>query len=124
MVEARFSRYERLDLGYAVFERGDRFVEHFYSDRWYNVFAVYARVGGRLKGWYCNVTRPAQIEDGHVRAVDLGLDVWVDPQGGALLLDEEEFAALPLEAEEVAQARAAVEEIRRLAREGKAPFER
>ena len=37
-LEAVFTHSERLDLGYTVFERGDRFVEHFFSDRWYNVF--------------------------------------------------------------------------------------
>ena len=53
--------YNRDDatVGYAVFKRGDRLVETFYSDRWYNVFAVYDRDDGALKGWYCNVTRPA-----------------------------------------------------------------
>jgi uncharacterized protein len=59
-LEANFNR-EDMDLGFATFRRGDRFVEYFYTDRWYNVFAVYDRDGEGLKGWYCNVCRPAVI---------------------------------------------------------------
>ncbi len=115
-VEAFFSRYDRLDLGYTVFERGDRFVEHFFADRWYNIFEVYAVDGQGLRGWYCNLTRPAIIRDHEVSAVDLALDVWVDPLGQAQVLDEEEFAALPLSADESRTVRAACAELLRLAR--------
>jgi hypothetical protein len=121
-VEAFFSRYERLDLGYTVFERGDRFVEHFYSDRWYNVFEVYAVDTRALRGWYCNIARPARIEDGQVSQVDLALDVWVRPDGSTLVLDEEEFDALPLSPEEARAARAAVAEIQALAAARVQPF--
>ena len=38
-LEAFFNR-EDLDLGFVLFKRGDRFVETFYNNRWYNVFAV------------------------------------------------------------------------------------
>ena len=122
VLEAFFERYARLELGYTVFERGDRFVEYFYTDRWYNVFAVYAVNTHTLRGWYCNITRPALIESHQVSAVDLALDVWVNPDGSTVLLDEAEFATLPLAAEEVTQAWAAVETIKQLARERRAPF--
>jgi hypothetical protein len=121
-VEAFFSRYARLELGYTVFERGDRFVEHFYSDRWYNVFAVYAAGTDKLRGWYCNITRPTRIEDGQVSAVDLALDVWVNPDGTARVLDEDEFAALPLGEAEAAAARAALGELLSLAAQRAGPF--
>ncbi len=121
-VEAVFSRYDRLELGYTTFERGDRFVEHFYADRWYNVFEIHAAHTDTLRGWYCNIARPAQIEAGHVRQIDLALDVWVNPEGSVLVLDEDEFAALPLSAEEREQARRAVAEIQALAAQSVAPF--
>ena len=59
-LEAFFDR-DDMELGYTVFKRGDRFVETYYDDRWYNVFAVYDRDDGGLMGWYCNICRPAVI---------------------------------------------------------------
>jgi hypothetical protein len=123
-LEAFFTRSARLDLGYTVFEAGDRFVEHFYADRWYNIFEVYAVGTGRLRGWYCNLTRPALIEAGQVSAVDLGLDVWVGRDGQARVLDEAEFAALPLSPEEVRAVRAACAELLELAAHRAGPFEK
>ncbi len=81
------------DLGYAVFETGDHFIEHFYTDRWHNIFTIRSVHGGTLKGWYCNITRPATISAETVAAEDLILDVWVDPDGAWQLLDEDEFEA-------------------------------
>ncbi len=124
VVEAYFTRYDRLDLGYTVFERGDRFVEYFYSDRWYNIFEVHAAGDDRLRGWYCNVTRPANIAEGVVSAVDLALDVFVYPDSRMLVLDEDEFEALSLTELERATARAAVEELREMAYGGVPPFRR
>ena len=62
-----------LDVGYVVLEPGDRWTEHFYADRWYNIFEI--RAGdGRLKGWYCNITRPACISAHEVTAESKYLD--------------------------------------------------
>jgi len=108
-------------VSYAVFKRGDRLIETFYSDRWYNVFAVYDRDDGALKGWYCNVTRPATITDAAVSSDDLALDVWVSTQGEATVLDEDEFAALPLPPADRAAARAALTQLLALARRGELP---
>jgi predicted RNA-binding protein associated with RNAse of E/G family len=80
------------DLGYTVFEPGDRFTEYYYTDRWYNIFDI-ARADGVRKGWYCNVAQPARISDSEIEQIDLLLDVWVDPQGRATVLDEDEFEA-------------------------------
>lgn len=82
----------RKDLGYTVFEPGDHFIEYYYTDRWFNIFAI-ATPEGRRKGWYCNVAAPAQIGAERLEQIDLLLDVWVDPAGQALILDEDEFAA-------------------------------
>ena len=121
-VEATFTRAERLDLGYTVFERGDRFIEHFFSDRWYNIYEIYSARDGAQRGWYCNITRPAHIEDSLISHVDLALDVWVDATGAARVLDEDEFAALPLSAEEREAARHAVGELLGLAAHPAGPF--
>ena len=94
-IDAIFSFADR-DLGYIHLRKGDVFREWFYSDRWYNIFRVQDRDTGQLKGWYCNITRPAQIEEHRVAADDLALDVFVYPDGRTLLLDEDEFALLNL----------------------------
>lgn len=80
------------DLGYARFEPGDRFVEYYYEDRWFNIFEI-ASSGDIRKGWYCNITEPAQIYDERIEQIDLFLDVWVKPTGETLILDEDEFEA-------------------------------
>jgi uncharacterized protein len=80
------------DLGYTTFEPGDQFIEYYYTDRWFNIFDI-SSAGGVHKGWYCNVAEPAMIVDDHIEQVDLLLDVWVNPTGATLTLDEDEFAA-------------------------------
>lgn len=121
VLEARFGR-ERMELGYVTLTTGDRFVEYFYSDRWYNVFAIYDAGDDSFKGWYCNITRPAQITADSIRAEDLALDYFVQPSGKEFVLDEDEFAALSLPAEDAAAARAALQELRALAARHEGPF--
>ena len=119
-LEGFFNRDDTL-VGPAVFKRGDRLVETFYSDRWYNVFAVYDRDDGALKGWYCNVTRPATITGDAVSGDDLALDVWVSPDGAVVVLDEDEFEALALNDEEREAARGALAQIIELDQSGQLP---
>lgn len=116
-LEAFFNR-DDMDLGFATFNRGDRFVEYFYSDRWYNIFAVYDRDEGALKGWYCNICRPAVIGDTAVHCEDLALDLWVSPDGATTLLDEDEFAALNLPESERRAAQSALQTLQILAQNG------
>ncbi len=112
---------ESMDLGFVVLEPDDRWKEYFYGDRWYNIFEIRAS-DGRLKGWYCNVTRPARIAEDEVAAEDLALDLWVEPDGGVRVLDEDEFAALPLGPEEREAAREAVSELRGMVARAEPPF--
>ena len=79
------------DLGYTRFEPQDQFREYYYTDRWFNIFAISSAIGMH-KGWYCNITEPAQLDRDYIQQVDLLLDVWVNPAGKPLLLDEDEFA--------------------------------
>ena len=91
VIQAQWTR-PRHDLGYIVFETGDSFVEYYYTNRWFNIFDI-ADAHGTRKGWYCNVAEPAHIAEQQIEQVDLLLDVWVNPQGEPLILDEDEFAA-------------------------------
>ncbi|WP_240965855.1 DUF402 domain-containing protein [Streptomyces zingiberis] len=108
------------DFGFVRFEPGDVLTEHFWRDRWYAVKEVRA-ADGALKGWYCDVTRPARVLDGGTApaaggagrgggragsggsagpgaratllVADLDLDLWCSADGRAVLrLDEDEFA--------------------------------
>ncbi|GCF07929.1 DUF402 domain-containing protein [Dictyobacter arantiisoli] len=91
VVQANWTMTER-DLGYTRFEPGDRFIEYYYTNRWFNIFDIACPDGVR-KGWYCNIAEPARILATHIEQVDLFLDVWVDPRGNPLILDEDEFEA-------------------------------
>lgn len=102
--------------------RGDRFVETHYIDRWYNVFAVYDVETGLLKGWYCNITRPARIDGDQVVAEDLTLDLIVRPDGSSIVLDELEFEAQELSSQDRASARSALRELQALAAGMEEPF--
>ncbi len=94
-LEAFFDRDDRPFMD-TTLKRGDRFVETYYSARWYNIFAIYDRDDGVLKGWYCNITQPAAWTDGRVEYVDLFLDLWVSADGTQTVLDEDEFEAAEL----------------------------
>ena len=111
-----------LDLGFVILEPGDRWTEYFYADRWYNIFEIRAS-DGRLKGWYCNVTRPARISATEVSAEDLALDLWVAPDGKTQALDEDEFDALSLPPAERKAARSALVELQALVAQKAAPFD-
>jgi protein associated with RNAse G/E len=123
-IEAFYTRSDRHELPYTVFMRGDRFVEHFFSDRWYNIFEIEAVGTGELKGWYCNVTRPALIEEDQVSAIDLALDLWVEPDGEMLVLDEEEFDELHLSPSDRHTAQMELTDLKRQVVAWKGPFAR
>jgi predicted RNA-binding protein associated with RNAse of E/G family len=119
-LEALFDREDMPFMG-IVLKKGDRFVEHYYTNRWYNIFAVYDRDNGKLKGWYCNVGQPAVIEDGVVSYVDLALDLWVSANGQQTVLDEDEFEKLDLNEELRAGALKGLNELKLLFKNNKPP---
>lgn len=95
-VEAFFNR-DDMPFQEIVLKRNDRFVETFFTDKWYNIFEIYDRDDGTFKGWYCNVTKPAIIEADSVSYVDLALDLWVSADGKRNVLDEDELEELKLD---------------------------
>ena len=97
-LEALFTR-EDMPFMDVVFKKKDLFVEYYYTNRWYNIFEIYDRDTGKLKGWYCNIGEPAVIENGVVSYVDLALDLWVSVTGQQTVLDEDEFEKLDLSEE-------------------------
>jgi hypothetical protein len=80
------------DFGFVRFEPGDVFTEHYWRDRWYSVKEV-RDAAGALKGWYCDITRPATRSGRELVVEDLDLDLWVSGDGTDVRrLDEDEFA--------------------------------
>ena len=94
-LEAFYSRGDT-PVDEVLLQRGDRFVETYFTDRWYNIFEIYAYATGDLKAYYCNIGFPAQITDGEVSYRDLALDLLVLPDGRQIVLDEDEFYQLVL----------------------------
>ncbi|WP_416531305.1 DUF402 domain-containing protein [Streptomyces coelicoflavus] len=107
------------DFGFVRFEAGDVFTEYYWRDRWYSVKEV-RTAAGALKGWYCDVTRPAEVTGTELVVEDLDLDLWRSADGTDVRrLDEDEFAGSGLADRDPGAAGAAVaalDELERLAR--------
>lgn len=125
LIRARWER-PALDLGYVVFATGDLFYEHFYAARWFTIFEIRA-ADARLKGWYCNVSRPAQINGDTIISEDLEIDLFVPPDRTTLLrLDLDEFAARGLDTgapSTYAAALAALDQLEHMAQAAEPPFD-
>ncbi|MGW3016473.1 DUF402 domain-containing protein [Streptomyces longwoodensis] len=109
------------DFGFVRFEAGDVFTEYYWRDRWYSVKEV--RDGsGTLKGWYCDITRPAVLTGTDLVVEDLDLDLWRSADGSDVRrLDEDEFEESGLADRDpaaAAAARAALAELEARALEG------
>ena len=115
VLEAFFDR-EDIWLQGMLLSKGDRFIETYYTDRWYNLFEIHARDDDSLRGWYCNISRPAEIEGDTISWIDLALDLLVFPDRRQVVLDEDEFARLEISPEERRQAKAALVELRAIFR--------
>jgi predicted RNA-binding protein associated with RNAse of E/G family len=83
-----------IDVGGLALCRGDGLNETYYFRRWYNIFEVYDGGTGQIKGWYCNVGYPAEMDGDVVSYRDLALDLVVFPDGKQIVLDEDEFEDL------------------------------
>lgn len=115
--------FDRADMPFmdVVFKTGDRFVEYYFTDRWYNIFKVHDRDDGSVKGWYCNVSKPAVFADDVISYVDLALDLWVSTDGKQTVLDQDEFEELHLDDELKAGAIQGLEELKKLFLNNKPP---
>lgn len=121
------------DFGFVRFEAGDVFTEYYWRDRWYSVKEV-RDAAGALKGWYCDITRPAVLPRSgtgssagtplgtELVVEDLDLDLWRSADGTDVRrLDEDEFVESGLaetDPEAAAAALAALDELEALARGG------
>ena len=126
VVRAQWTR-PAIDLGYTQIAPGDMLDEYFYADEWFNVFTWFTK-NGRLRGWYCNVTRPAIIRAGSITSVDLELDLFVSANRQVLTrLDIDEFEVRGYQQTEPDTYRAgyaALAALEARASSGAAPFDR
>jgi len=118
LVEAYFNREDLLFHGITL-RKNDRFIERYFTDRWYNIFQIHDREDDRVKGWYCNVTIPAQINPGEISYVDLALDLLVYPDGEYLVLDEDEFEDLDIDEQMQRKALEAKDKLIEIAKTGR-----
>jgi len=116
VMEARFDR-EDTNLHGMLLEKGDRFIETYYTNRWYNTFEIHAREEDQLRGWYCNIGKPAEFDGQVLSYVDLALDLLVFPDGRQVILDEDEFSDLEIAEPVRQQALNALEDLRSYFRE-------
>lgn len=99
VVETRVMR--DVQLPSISFTIADRMTEMFYPARWYNIKQIHDARTGRLKGWYCPITRPPSVKesaDGRLTIAydSLALEACISPVGELLVLDEDELATLKL----------------------------
>ncbi len=113
ILEAFFDRAD-MNLNGLHLAHADRFIEIYFSNRWYNIFEIYRGSSPQLKGWYCNITAPAVLTKNSVEYVDLALDLLVFPDGKQIVLDKDEFEVLKLEKSKRQTALAALEELQGL----------
>ncbi|MFF4834266.1 DUF402 domain-containing protein [Streptomyces sp. NPDC001315] len=121
VVRAPFAGGAVRDFGFVRFEPGDVFTEYYWRDRWYAVMEVRGPAG-TLKGWYCDIARPATLSGTELVVEDLDLDLWRSADGSDVRrLDEDEFEESGLtekDPEAASAAVAALDQLERLAREG------
>jgi len=111
ILEAFFDRND-LDFYGMTLGRGDRFVETYYNDRWYNIYEIHARENDQVRGWYCNICTPAEFCKSAIYWNDLALDLIVFPDGKQITLDEDEFNLLEISPEIRKQALVALDNLK------------
>lgn len=79
---------EHNDLGFI--KPGTISFEHFWLDRWYNVFRFHAPTG-ELIAYYVNIAMPAEMEGDVLSYVDLDIDVIRWPDGRVDVLDRDDL---------------------------------
>jgi protein associated with RNAse G/E len=112
MIEAYFDREDTPVEG-VILQRRDRFIETYYSDRWYNIYEIQEQDSGTLKLWYCNVGYPAEFTNNSIAYRDLALDLLIYPDGTQKVLDEDEFEVLSLSQDVRIAARQALLELKK-----------
>ena len=77
--------------GEVALEEGADAVWFTFPGAWHDI-GTFHRADGSFAGTYANILTPCIFEDARIwRTTDLFLDIWVDPSGAVLTLDEDEL---------------------------------
>ncbi len=77
--------------GAVVLETGSEVIWFTFPGAWHDI-GIFHRADGSVTGTYANILTPCVFEGGGVwRTTDLFLDLWIDPTGHVLTLDEDEL---------------------------------
>jgi len=96
VIEAYFDRADT-PVDKITLQPGDKFIETYFLDRWFNIYEIQDPLDGTLKAWYCNISFPPEFVDNTLVYRDLELDLLVYPDGTQKVLDLDEFNDLPLD---------------------------
>jgi len=113
LLEAKFNRSDLMFNGVFLRE-GDRFLELYPIEKWFNIFEIHDKDSDEVKGWYCNITRPARCDTEKISYDDLALDLLVYPERKMLVLDEDEFRSLSLGPIETMNAKKGLEQLKEI----------
>jgi predicted RNA-binding protein associated with RNAse of E/G family len=115
--------FNHLDMPFSdvILRQNDRFVETFFTNRWYNIFEIHDRDDDRIKGWYCDICTPAVLEGSQVSYVDLALDLWISTDGRPTIMDEGDFEKLELDDDTRQNALAGLDELMQTLNSNKPP---
>jgi len=80
IIEAFFDRGETL-VDELYLREGDKFIETYFLDKWFNIYEIQDQQDGSIKAWYCNISFPAEFSDNTLMYRDLELDLLVYPDG-------------------------------------------
>ena len=61
-----------------------------FTDLWYDIGKIY-NLDNEWTGYYCDIIMPVTRSETKFEIVDLFLDLWVSPEGGYAIQDEDEF---------------------------------
>ena len=112
-IEAYFD-WQEIAVEGIVLNKGDRFIESYFEQRWYNIFEIHDRSNDHLKAWYCNICFPPEISKGFISFRDLALDLLVYPDGSHIVLDQDEFESLLITPDVRSEALNALQELQEL----------
>lgn len=114
VIRASFTSHKDYNIAGLELKNGDKCIEVFYFHRWFNIFEVYAGKSEQIRGWYCNITKPAIYQDNHLYYSDLALDVIAFHDGRQVVVDEEQFMQLPLDESTRHKAKSELQQLRQL----------
>jgi protein associated with RNAse G/E len=89
VLDARFEEEIRHPL-LGIIAAGTISLEHYWLDRWYNIFR-FLQPTGEMLNYYCNINVPPSFAEDVLSYVDLDIDILVAPDFSYSVLDEDEF---------------------------------